>query len=71
MLLSIQDLNKINNITFKEKLLKKKKKKVSAMAYCASKNSNYPRAKIGVQYDRALMSSFTYAFKNLLYHNFK
>lgn len=70
MLFSIQDLNKINNITFKEKLLLKKKK-VSAMAYCASKNSNYPRAKIGVQYDRALMSSFTYAFKNLLYHNFK
>lgn len=41
------------------------------MAFCALKNSNYPRAKIGVQYDRALMSSFTYAFKNLLYYNFK
>lgn len=32
---------------------------------------NYPRAKMGFQYDCALMSSFTYVLENCMYHNLK
>jgi len=56
-----------NNIMFKETKIFLG---ISNGMLCFGK-ANYPRAKIGFQYDCALMSSFTYVLENFMYHNFK